>query len=117
MILETSTLTQAQKESVLSLWNQEYPESLHYELADFEKYLSALTNGQHYLLSEDDDVVKGWAFTFTRDEQKWFAIILDHSIQVQGYGTQLLNRLKETEPILHGWVIDHNRAIKPNGEI
>jgi len=115
MILETSALTQSQTMAALSLWNQEYPESLHYELTDFEKYLNALTDTKHYLLLIDQDI-KGWAFTFTRDGQKWFAIILGHSIQMQGYGTQLLYKLKEKEPVLNGWVIDHDNAIKSNKE-
>lgn len=115
-ILETLALTPSQLIAVLALWNQEYPENLNYSMADFEKYLHALTNIKHYLLSAYDGIVAGWAFTFNRDEQKWFAIILDQSKQMQGYGTHILNKLKETEPELNGWVIDHNNYLKANGE-
>ncbi len=116
MILETLALTQSQMEVVLSLWNHEYRENLNYQFAGFEKYLNVLTDIKHYLLSNDNGIVTGWAFVFTREGQKWFAIILNHNIQMLGYGALLPDKLKEREPILNGWVIEHNDALKYNGE-
>ena len=117
-ITETTELTHAQKEAIYLLWNREYPEKIQYpQFTNFEKYLHNLTGKKHYLLINDEQDIKGWAFTFTRDTEKWFAILLDQSIQRQGYGTKLLNRVKEKETILNGWVMDHDHAIKPNGEI
>ena len=115
-IIETTELTQLQKEAILRLWNKEYPEKLKYNtLSDFEEYLENLSGKNHYLLVNNEGQVKGWAFTFTRDEEKWFAIILDSSIQAQGYGTKMLQALKEKETLLNGWVMDHNDAIKADG--
>ncbi len=114
-ILETNVLTEPLRVAILALWNQEYPASLNYTLADFEAYLNGLKDNKHYLLWIGDAIM-GWAFSFKREDEKWFAIILDQNIQRQGYGTQLLDKIKEKEPVLNGWVSDHDNAIKSNGE-
>lgn len=116
-VIDTIKLTSAQKECILKLWNQEYPEKLqHDDLSGFENYLSKLQNKEHLLLAGNTGEISGWAFTFTRDNEKWFAIILDSSINRLGYGTLLLNKLKDKETKLSGWVIDHFRDKKKNGE-
>jgi GNAT superfamily N-acetyltransferase len=115
-LIETNELTTLQKEALWSIWNHEYPAQLNYRsLSDFDNYLNNLTEKKHYLLVTDDDLIKGWAFTFTRDSEKWFAVILDLSFQQQGHGTRLLNKIKEEETVLNGWVIDHNKDLKSNG--
>jgi GNAT superfamily N-acetyltransferase len=116
-ILQTDHLSSAQKESVCQLWNQEYPVQLNYHsLADFDKYLNKLLELKHSLLVMDGDQVKGWAVTFVRDEEKWFAIIVDSALHGRGIGTLLLNHLKSNETLLNGWVIDHNRDRKKDGK-
>jgi GNAT superfamily N-acetyltransferase len=114
-IFEATALTQSQIMAILAIWNSEYPGNINYQLADFEQYLHALADKRNYLLFTGD-ALTGWAFTFMREKERWFAIILDHSIQGQGFGTQLLDKLKEKEPILNGWVMDHDNAVKANGE-
>lgn len=114
-ILHTNSLTIEQKISVSLLWNQEYPQQIMMEtLIDFESYLSELIDEDHYLYAGDE--LLGWAFKFTRNKEKWFAIILDSSIQHKGIGTMLLNKLKDGETELNGWVVDHNKYKKANME-
>jgi hypothetical protein len=36
---------------------------------------------QNILLIDDTDKIKGWAFTFLRVDEVWFAIILDEQMQ------------------------------------
>jgi hypothetical protein len=106
-------LNDNQQAQLMQLWNKEYPEQLAYhELSEFRSYLTGLVNVTHFLLTDNDDLIKAWAFTFTREAEKWFAIILDSSVQYQRYGTSLLNILKAKEQILNGWVTDHNRYVK-----
>ena len=115
-IFETNHLDDEQKEVIRIFWNKEYPVQLAYKTAaDFDKYLGMLNNVRHYLLPGDDGTLEGWAFTFLRDDEKWFAIILDSKIHGQGKGTLLLNCLKEHESILNGWVIDHDGYQKQDG--
>ena len=76
-----------------------------------ENYISQL---KYTPLQEEK--IKGWYFDFNRDSEKWFAMILDASIQGQGFGRQILNQAKEKESELNGWVIDHNNDLKANGE-
>lgn len=114
-ILHTNNLTIEQKISVSLIWNQEYPQQIMMEtLIDFESYLSELIDEDHFLYADGE--VLGWAFKFTRNKEKWFAIILDSSIHHKGIGTMLLNKLKDGETELNGWVVDHNKYKKANME-
>lgn len=116
-LIETPSLNPRQKELLCKLWNQEYPEKLAYNTsADFENYLNSLMDSCHFILYDDEGNLQGWAFTFLREGEKWFGLIIDSSMHGQGKGTLLLNRLKEKEKALNGWVIDHGKDLKKNGE-
>lgn len=116
-ITPTNQLSEEAKKQVLDLWNKEYPEKLSYNsLIEFDDYLRNLTDPKHFLLQSGIDLIVGWAFTFNRDNERWFAIILAEKIKGKGLGRQLLDELKATEPILNGWVIDHHNDQKANGE-
>lgn len=105
-----------EKEFICQLWNAEYPEKLAYQsVAEFETYLNNLSDKKHYLLQDESNEIKGWAITFTRENEKWFAIIINSKIQNQGFGRLLLNHLKSIEKKLSGWVIDHNNDSKLDG--
>jgi GNAT superfamily N-acetyltransferase len=115
-IIKTTELDNLVKQKVLSLWNSEYPEKLSYHsLGEFDLYLQGLKNLSHFLLTENLDEIFGWALTFERDNEKWFAIIIAEEVQGKGLGRKMLNKLKQTEPILNGWVIDHYNDKKKNG--
>lgn len=112
----TKRLSEREKEGVFKLWNQEYPANIrHTCMEDFDLYLSSLTDTSHLLLTEDG-IVLGWAFKFQRDQDPWFAIILDHKIHGRGLGSALLEELKMEEEVLNGWVVDHNDYLKTNGK-
>lgn len=106
------------KEQLLKLWNSEYPENLFYpSLNDFDNYLSSLFNAKHYLLTLRVNNIQGWAFTFDRENEKWFGIIISETMQGKGYGTLLLRHIFERESELNGWVIEKNNLTKRNSEI
>ena len=116
-IVEATYQVPEQKEVVHQLWNQEYPAQVsHTTLADFDAYLNNLTELNHHLLQSDTGVIEGWAIVFTRDSERWFVIILDSKVHGQGKGTLLLNKLKEKEQRLCGWVVEHNHYTKQNGK-
>jgi len=99
------------------LWNNEYPENLSYKTTlEFDKYLENLTNQSHILLVDIDGKIKGWYFDFIRENEKWFALILDAKLQGKGLGRKMLNLAKEKESELSGWVIDGSNDKKQNGE-
>lgn len=115
-IIQTSELNKQAKQQVFELWNNEYPINLSYKnLTEFDNYLQNLTKLKHFLLTIDTDLILGWALTFDRDSEKWFAIILSEKIKGKGYGRKMVDELKQVEPILNGWVIDHNNDKKING--
>lgn len=116
-ISQTSELTESSKIQVFDLWNEEYPEKLSYSnLAEFDSYLQSLSNLRHYLLTNDKHTIFGWALTFERENEIWFAVILSEGIKGKGLGRQMLAQLKQAEPVLNGWVIDHNNDLKKNGQ-
>ncbi|MBD3903191.1 GNAT family N-acetyltransferase [Chryseobacterium sp. Ch-15] len=114
-ITNTHQLNQEQKEQVLQLWNNEYPEKLAYKNIDgFESYLEKLNEVNHFILA-DKEKICGWAITFKRENETWFAIILSESLHGKGWGTKVLHELKQYKKELNGWVIDNNNDRKLNG--
>ncbi|MCX2743253.1 GNAT family N-acetyltransferase [Mangrovivirga sp. M17] len=115
-ITEKSELSESDKIQLIQLWNSEYPEKLIIkDLAHFENYLRTLEDQSHILVFDEDQYVKAWYFDFIRDGERWFAIIVDSQCQGRGLGSDLLNRAKERQNILNGWVIDNDSEIKKNG--
>lgn len=116
-IIESRLPDTFQKIAIVELWNNEFPEKLTYTaMEDFEDYLQALTDPLHCFLYDENEVINAWAFTFSRNEERWFAIIVSEQVQRNGYGSMLLNHLKDKEPELNGWAIDHNNDMKNNGQ-
>lgn len=116
-IERTPDLTAEQKETITRLWNAEYPENINYAgAAEFEEFLNKQTNRQHFLLFDENENLKGWLMTFTRDGERWFSVIIDGTDQKKGYGTTLLNEVKRFESEIHGWVVAHDDYLKSNGE-
>jgi len=116
-IVQTTELSEQVKKQVFDLWNSEYPEKLSYNsLTEFDNYLHNLSNLTHYLLTNKEYLILGWALKFERENEKWFAIILSERIKGKGLGRKMLNELKKEEKVLNGWVIDHNKDKKKNGQ-
>lgn len=112
MLKETivEQLTEEQKAAVVKLWNNEYPTSLTLGGIDhFDAKMGDLTGQEHIILTNNKDELVAWmlVFDFTMEGQdiRWFIILLDRSLQRQGVGTQVLNRAKERNDNLNGWMI------------
>jgi GNAT superfamily N-acetyltransferase len=115
-INKTSVLNPVQKESICHLWNKEYPLKLAITLPAFDEFLGTTSEHTHYLITSDESGLIGWAFTFNRSGERWFAMIIDGAYQRQGLGHLLLNLIKDKEHKLNGWVIDHPNDVKRNGD-
>src|SRR6187431_2191678 len=116
-IIQAMVLTLEQKESLFELWNAEYPKKVgHKELFEFENYLDGLLHLKHYFVVDDLNKLIGWGFTFFRESENWFGIIIDSKNTGKRFGTILLDELKRNSSILNGWVIDHQNDIKRNKE-
>jgi GNAT superfamily N-acetyltransferase len=115
-LVRTRQLTPAQQQSAINLWNSEYPKRLNYAtLKELDAYLDGLKDLQHMFLEQESGQIAGWCFTFERDQERWFAVIVSSALQGQGLGTRLLSLLKEEHAELNGWVIDHAHDKKANG--
>lgn len=115
--IKRSELSKSDKIQILELWNNEYPEKLAYStLNSFEDYLENLLEQSHILMIDESQNIRGWCFDFIRENEKWFVIVVDSKLHGIGLGTKLLNAAKEKEVELNGWVVDHNRDRKKNGD-
>ncbi|GAA5025259.1 hypothetical protein GCM10011506_09650 [Marivirga lumbricoides] len=115
--LTLQSLTIQQKEEILQLWNNEYPTVLKHESVEsFDQYLASLLIERHILIKGKDEKIKGWCCVFQRNNETWFAMIIDSSIQKQGYGSKLLLKIKELYSPVNGWVITKEGYVKQNGE-
>lgn len=104
------------KNQLFTLWNSEYPSNLVFEsVKDLDDYLISLQEKQYYLLIDNIGQLVGWACIFLRENENWFAILIDGKIQGNGFGKLLLDELKKVRNNLNGWVIDHNDYTKSNG--
>lgn len=116
-VFKTEILTLEQMKSLFLLWNLEYPATVCYsDISQFENYLNGLSNTKHYFVLNEQNQILGWGFSFVREEENWFSIILDSQIQRKGYGRVLLNELKKNFTVLNGWVVDHNNYVSQNKE-
>lgn len=112
-IVNKTSLSIDDKQTILDLWNQEYPRDLRLDSLDaFDKYLEALSNCNHVLLVNENEKIEGWLMDFDRDMERWFVMILSHLIHGEGYGSQLLNEAKSRNTSLCGWVIENDSYIK-----
>ena len=96
-IVKTSEITGQQKASILYVWNREFPIQLNLTSEGFDDYLKSTTGHQHFLILDDANEIIGWTYTFDRDGERWFSILINSLYQKLGFGTILLNLLKEKE--------------------
>ncbi|QDW19486.1 hypothetical protein [Flavobacterium sp. KBS0721] len=114
-IVQKEILSLEEKETLHELWNNEYPSKLNLKtIEEFELYLNGISETKHYLLLDDSDEIHGWTFTFLREDENWFAIILNSEIHGKGNGSLLINEIKKNNTSLNGWVIDQENEIKHN---
>jgi hypothetical protein len=57
-IIQSAILTLEEKQSLFELWNSEYPQKIGYtNISEFENYLEALSNKEHYFLMNDGNEI------------------------------------------------------------
>ncbi|MGC4059132.1 MAG: hypothetical protein QM743_13600 [Chitinophagaceae bacterium] len=111
-------LSVRERDQLFLLWNREYPLSLRYEdTAALDCYLAQLSNVRHYLLLSEQGQLQAWAAVFDRNQERWFAIIVDRAQQGRGTGRALLQQLQRDEPVLNGWVSDREGEYKADGSL
>jgi len=118
ILTHTISLSAKEKQAVFKLWNLEYPKRLNYvKIEEFEYYLDGLENPHHVLVKDEHNGILGWFVDFKRENEIWFAMILDTSIHGKGIGSNLLEKAKKKNGILNGWVIDSSEYLKKDNLI
>ncbi len=112
-ITKTKILTGQQEEQIDKLWNQEYPIKLANR---FRLLLDGAQDYNHYIIEDAKKNIIGWAVDFVKENETRFSIIVASESKGKGLGSLLIEKLKEENKEFYGWVIDHDRDIKQNGE-
>ena len=111
-----STLSQKEKEKIVSVWNQEYPRELAYSsVHDYDAYLSKIEILNHYLIKKEG-VIVAMASVFIREEDTWFSILINGKHQRRGLGRQLMNQLMCDYDRLNGWMVDQEGSTLATGK-
>lgn len=115
-ITKSISLSISEKQTIFLLWNAEYADHLsHGDVGSLDAYFAKLENTTYYLLKDEEEVMLGWAITFDREDDRWFAIIISENVQGNGFGKMMMDRLKYDEVVLNGWVTDHNEDVRSDG--
>ncbi len=113
-IIKTKLLTLSQEEQIDKLWNEEYPVKLSNR---FKLLLDGVENYHHYIIEDAKKNIIGWAVDFEKENEIRFSVIVQSVYKGKGLGRLLMDRLKSESKEFYGWVIDHNRDMKKNGEV
>ena len=115
---KTKTLSLSEKHQIFDLWNNEYPRNLKYEnFEQFKDYLKDLKDQNHILVLDENERIIGWYFDFIREEERWFAAILNSEFHGKKIGTSLMEMAKKERSKLNGWVITSNDYLKSNNNV
>jgi hypothetical protein len=95
------------------LWNDEYPIKLKDR---FPILLNGVAYFNHYLILDAARNVIPWAVDFEKEKELRFSIIVASANKGKGLGTKLIEKLKSENTVFYGWVIDHDKNVKQNGE-
>lgn len=106
-----ASLTQA----ILVLWNEEYPVQLRMSAEAFTAFVDRGGAVTHYVGTAGDRLM-GWGMCFDRAGERWFSLIVAREAWGQGIGRTIVEAMQADEPILCGWVIDHDRDYLASGE-
>jgi GNAT superfamily N-acetyltransferase len=110
-------LSEEQQAQLRLLWNREYPVSLaHKTIESTINYLRGLGQPQHTLFYDGQGAFIGWFCVFERENDRWFAMILDENHQRKRLGSSMLKNAMLDYNRLCGWVIDHDNDPKANGK-
>ena len=88
---------------------------IYSSVAQFDDYLNQFGDKHHHCIYIDKKLI-AWAVDFIRDDERWFVMFVDEEHQSKSHGLALLNSLKDKNTVLNGWVVDHNRYRRTNGE-
>lgn len=112
---KTETLPKQHIDSIFHIWNRAYPKQIVYKTTlDFEGYLAKCEKPIHFLGLQRNSIV-AWLCVFTRNNERWFALLVDPDFQRHGLGETLLSQAKSEEPRLCGWIVEHDNYLKVDG--
>lgn len=114
----TKKMTEEQKAAVVQLMNNEYPEEFHVQgNAGLNAMLGPLDEKEYIMLTNEEGTILAWYLLFDYEGERWFIVILDKSIQRQGFGSQLIETAKSRADNLNGWVVTQSGLPLKDGRV
>lgn len=115
-LAKTHKPTSDEKHGILALWNEEYPAQLSHKNVDsLNAYLNGCKAQTHWFVRHKSGAICGWFMLFERNDEKWFAMIVNRTHQGKGLGNSLLTEVKKLELVLNGWAVDKDQYQKRDG--
>ena len=119
MIARYQNLNAAFISQITDLWNTNFPKGLAFQGQEsLTSFLNKVSPLHHFIYSDphNSEKVGAWLCVFERDQDVWFSIIVDASLQGKGVGRQLIESAKEVCEILNGWVVDRSEYVTAAGK-
>jgi len=69
------------------------------------------------LLIDELNQLRGWFMYFERNNDIWFAVIIDSLLHGRKLGTKLLTLAKSKTKDLNGWITEHNNEFRKRRSI
>jgi hypothetical protein len=102
-------------DAIVTLWNDEYPAQLRMSVEAFTDFAARGGEVTHYL-EQEGDTLSGWGMCFDRAGERWLSLIVAREDWGRGLGRKIVHAMQADEPVLCGWVIDHDRDHLASGE-
>jgi hypothetical protein len=113
-----SSLANSDQLHIYNIWNSVYPTQVVFvSKNDFKSYLDKANNQKHFIYRNDDTTIGGWLMTFTRNDDRYFVLLVSEKKKKNGIGTILIEEMKKSEDIIMGWVVELNTYIKSDGTL
>src|SRR5205823_3346316 len=108
-------LSESDEAQVYDIWNSGYPMQVLYKTrADFNTALKK-KDPIHLICRTPELKVAGWLSTFTRDNERFFVLLVANAWQGQGVGRKLVDEMKIHEAAVAGWAVASDKYAKADG--
>lgn len=115
-VIKQDDISTSLMSEVREIWNLVYPVSIaHATISETQYFIESKLERNHYLVLQGQKLI-GWSFTFLRDNQTWFSLLVHPDYQRKGIGGQLINAMKQNNFELCGWVVDKSHDKLENGK-
>lgn len=111
-------LSNSDLSQIYNIWNSVYPtQAVFMTENDFRVYLDKTSDKTHFIFRNNALTIDGWLMTFTRDDNRYFVLLVSENNQGKGIGTTLIKEMKKIEGRVAGWIVELDTYLKLDGSL